>query len=654
MATVATLTFDLIANSAKLRTDLQKASRSTQQWAAKTKQIVGTASKAFAGLAVASAAGLAAMAASAARSNLELINSAQIANESVASFSAMSFAAKQYGIEQGKLSDILKDTQDRVGDFLATGGGPMADFFENVAPKINLTKDAFVGLSGSQALQLYYDSLQKANVSQEEMVFYLEAMASDTTALIPLLKDGGKGFRELSAEADDLGLLLSDLDAEKIKDMNKAFTRSNLVLDGFQTRLAVELAPLVTALTDQFMDAAREAGGMGKLATKAVKYMVDGFGKVLDIGRYLQLGFKTIQFALQGIGTAAISSFAFIYKGYVELANLIPGIDIDYESTFIGELEKLAKEGLERTGKELNALGLEKLPSVEIQEWVDDVIDKTNKAAKDKVAQDPDKGLGKTILGQAANDETDYTKNLVTFEETMARYRSVAENTSAYVEDAFVRAGDAMVTNFSNAAAQAIVQGKSMDEVWSSVAKTLATSVISSLIQIGVQMAINKAFATSSTAASVAEAAVAGPAIASAFAPAAAAVSLATLGANSIPATAGISSTYALTSGLALTGIAHEGISNVPREGTWLLDKGERVIPDDQNERITRALENGAGAANDGGVHITNVFQISGGDPGGNRRALMAAMPEIEARIVKSVEGQLGKGRSMSRAAGVR
>ncbi len=32
-------------------------------------------------------------------------------------------------IEQEKLADILKDVNDRVGDFLQTGGGPMADFF---------------------------------------------------------------------------------------------------------------------------------------------------------------------------------------------------------------------------------------------------------------------------------------------------------------------------------------------------------------------------------------------------------------------------------------------------------------------------------------------------------------------------------------------
>ena len=36
-----------------------------------------------------------------------------------------------------------------------------------------------------------------------------------------------------------------------------------------------------------------------------------------------------------------------------------------------------------------------------------------------------------------------------------------------------------------------------------------------------------------------------------------------------------------------LTGMAHDGIHNVPREGTWLLDKGERVL----NNKNARQLD---------------------------------------------------------------
>ena len=38
------------------------------------------------------------------------------------------------------------------------------------------------------------------------------------------------------------------------------------------------------------------------------------------------------------------------------------------------------------------------------------------------------------------------------------------------------------------------------------------------------------------------------------------------------------------------TGMAHDGIDYVPKEGTWLLDKGERVLSPRQNADFTRAM----------------------------------------------------------------
>ncbi|AXY60029.1 tape measure protein [Acinetobacter sp. WCHAc010052] len=44
--------------------------------------------------------------------------------------------------------------------------------------------------------------------------------------------------------------------------------------------------------------------------------------------------------------------------------------------------------------------------------------------------------------------------------------------------------------------------------------------------------------------------------------------------------------------GVALTGMAHDGIANVPKEGTWLLDGGERVLNPQQNKDLTSYLAN--------------------------------------------------------------
>jgi hypothetical protein len=177
----------------------------------------------------------------------------QVANANPELFQRWAAASATVGIEQEKLADILKDVNDRVGDFLQTGGGPMADFFENIAPRVGVTADQFARLSGPDALQLYVNSLERAGVSQQEMTFYLEAMASDTTRLIPLLQNGAAEMTRLGAQAQALG---SVLDADAIAAMRRselALVSIGQIFTGVRNRIAVALAPTLEAAANAFV-----------------------------------------------------------------------------------------------------------------------------------------------------------------------------------------------------------------------------------------------------------------------------------------------------------------------------------------------------------------------------------------------------------------
>jgi hypothetical protein len=45
-----------------------------------------------------------------------------------------------------------------------------------------------------------------------------------------------------------------------------------------------------------------------------------------------------------------------------------------------------------------------------------------------------------------------------------------------------------------------------------------------------------------------------------------------------------------IIAGQTLAGMAHDGIDNIPKEGTWLLDGGERVLNPQQNKDLTSYL----------------------------------------------------------------
>jgi tape measure domain-containing protein len=66
--------------------------------------------------------------------------------------------------------------------------------------------------------------------------------------------------------------------------------------------------------------------------------------------------------------------------------------------------------------------------------------------------------------------------------------------------------------------------------------------------------------------------------------------------------------------GATMTGMAHDGITEIPQEGTWLLQKGERVLSAQQNADFTNYMRNGGGGgtAGAGGVTIHQTIQVSG------------------------------------------
>lgn len=171
------------------------------------------------------AASFAVIAKSAIDTAKELDSQAQLAGLGVEQFQALSYAFGEFNISQEKFADISKDVQDKLGDFLATGAGPFADFFENVAPKVGLTADALRDLSSADVLIAVKKAMDDANVSAKEQVFYMEAIANDATLLIPALEDNGAAIKDLAKEYDDLNLAISETDINKVKELSDEMAR---------------------------------------------------------------------------------------------------------------------------------------------------------------------------------------------------------------------------------------------------------------------------------------------------------------------------------------------------------------------------------------------------------------------------------------------
>jgi hypothetical protein len=232
---------------------MNKAANSVTDFSEKTKQMSINVAKAGAAVVVAVAAigaSVLKMAGEAAAAGVEIKNLSAQAGIGTTDFQKMAAATRTVGFEQEKLSDILKDVNDKFGDYMATGAGPLADFFEQIAPKIGVTAEQFAKLSGPEALQLYVTSLEQAGLSQQQMTFYMEALASDATRLIPLLQNNGQAMRELGDAAFDAGNVLSEEMIDAAVELDRELAAMSKTLQTQATKAVLEHKEEIGLLVD--------------------------------------------------------------------------------------------------------------------------------------------------------------------------------------------------------------------------------------------------------------------------------------------------------------------------------------------------------------------------------------------------------------------
>lgn len=252
----------------------------------------GAAAFAKVGVALgATAAALTALAVKTSEAQKEWQNLATLARTSVDDFKATAFAAEQVGISAEKLADISKDTNEKLGEFIATGGGGFKDFFDEVAPKVGLTAEELQGLSGPQVLGRVQQAFEDANVPIEQQSFFLESIASDTTALIPLLANESRELERLTSRYNDLNqqLQLSAGENGAVTQLSQSFNLLTQTSGNAAAKITATLAPTL----DSFFSSVAES------VPTATQALIDFFNVFIATENLTEI--KVVQKRLDGI-----------------------------------------------------------------------------------------------------------------------------------------------------------------------------------------------------------------------------------------------------------------------------------------------------------------------------------------------------------------
>jgi len=263
---IAQLTVDITAKMASFENEIKKVSSSAKKQADSISDSFGKIGDSLKGI-VSAYAGIegirfiANLVTDTANYAKEVQNLSTLAGISTDTFQKLAYGAKSVGIEQDKLGDILKDVNDKFGDFFTTGGGELKDFFDVIAPKVGVTADSFRRLSGPEALQLYVSSLEKAGVSQQQMTFYMEALANDSTLLVPLLRNNGEAMKEMGEKAKEAGVIMSDKALNDTKKYNEELKKLEDQSSATGRSLALDLLPAITSVFKGINNSINEYNG---------------------------------------------------------------------------------------------------------------------------------------------------------------------------------------------------------------------------------------------------------------------------------------------------------------------------------------------------------------------------------------------------------
>ncbi|GAA5559274.1 MULTISPECIES: transglycosylase SLT domain-containing protein [Acinetobacter] len=316
------LTLDLVVQTASFSEPLSKAerqARASSQGIANSLNIAAIAVSALGGaLAGLSIASLVNFSEKVIQTGSDIQKFSKLANASVRDFQYFAKGAETAGISMESFADKMKDMQDRIGEFQQTGGGPLADFFENIAPRVGVTIQQFQKLSGPEALQLFYNSLEKAGASTNDMKFYMEAIISDSSLLIPLLEKGGKGFKEWGDAAEKAGAIMSDELAANLSEAKKQLMLMDLQWQGLENRLINNVVPAVKMVIDNW-------GEIKAIAIAVSAGIATRFVPALVLASY-QLGQTALFAARAGIGLYSFSKSAGVARSAIALLGGPAGI----------------------------------------------------------------------------------------------------------------------------------------------------------------------------------------------------------------------------------------------------------------------------------------------------------------------------------------
>ena len=269
-----------------------------------------------------------------------------------------SLAAKLAGVDTEQFGTAVQKLAVNIGK--ATPG----DALDKALKGINLSLADLRALSPEQQFSEIGAAISQLPTAADRAAAAVAIFGKQGAALAPLFREGAASIEELQAKAERLGVIISETQVNNVADMNDAFDLVSATINGIIGQVIGNLAPAVTAVTNEFLRFVEEfngtsgEGGTG-IANAITDVLLRGaeyFAAVFDdfINRFDSLGIS-LQSTSETFNSSA-SAFVFVSEGLRTVANVfeLAGNALSAAlGKIIETLGSFVSDDLEQYGKEL-------------------------------------------------------------------------------------------------------------------------------------------------------------------------------------------------------------------------------------------------------------------------------------------------------------
>ena len=447
MSVLSTLVIDLKGNSAHLQKELKKANSKSKAFAKKVRANSAAVVKSLGAIGTVGAVALGAIYKQSSANIDALAKQADKLGVTTQALAGLQHAADLTGVSSKALNKGLLDMTVKIQD--ATKG--MGEGKEAIK-ELGLDANKLATMSPDKAFIAISEAMKGVEHHGNKVAIAYDLFGAKGVDLLNTLAMGEEALNKTAKEAEILGLALNRVDAAKVEAANDAMTRSAGVVTGLGNTITVSLAPYVKGISDEFYNAALEAGGFGEFTTNTLNSVVQAVAYTANVIHGLKAVWMVVKLAAAAAITGMLEGLEWLDSGLTSFLNALPGVEAK-ASGFITGMADAMREQMNTIQDDLTEFAMKPLPHDGIVAWAEEAKRKSIEAANvvaASVAQnenvpqapgvkkddevDPDgKPKDKKDLGQQQSEEQ---KKIADHENKILSIKSTSSKKLAAIQDA--------------------------------------------------------------------------------------------------------------------------------------------------------------------------------------------------------------------------